>query len=469
MNNIFTTKNIKGILTPEEILSGNFGFEKEGLRIKNNGKLALTPHPEIFGDKLANPHITTDFSESQVEIVTPTYTSTKKAYQTLSFLVDIVNTSIANDEYIWNQSLPCILPDKYMIPVAEYEGKKGEESRDYRINLAKKYGTLKQMISGIHYNYSLNEDTIHKLHNHLDKNRSYKNFKNEVYLKISRNYLRYKWFIIYITGASIAAHNTFTKECLEIMPLNDRHGSYYSNTGVSYRNSKIGYKNLVKLYPRYDSVKHFCEDVKGYVAKGILSEAKELYTQIRLKPKNPPRYLDSLIEDGINYVEVRSIDINPFDKCGIDKNDAEFVHLFLIYMLLKEESSYPYWQEEGLENEELTAQNALKKDTFLICEGKKIKPIKWAKEIIEEIRQMNKALNLEKDDIIRKVEERIDNPEKTYAAQLEEIIKHKGFIESQTSIAEHNKDTSYDLLDMEFVKNSPELFKIYKEALPCKK
>ena len=128
MNKFLTKNNIKGILTPKELLNGNFGFEKEGLRIDSNGYLSITPHPDVFGNKLTNPYITTDFSESQVEIVTPTFNSIKEAYQCLTFLVDIVNTSIPTNQYIWNQSLPCILPDKYMIPLAEYEGKKGEES-----------------------------------------------------------------------------------------------------------------------------------------------------------------------------------------------------------------------------------------------------------------------------------------------------------------------------------------------------
>ncbi|RAP44884.1 MAG: glutamate--cysteine ligase [Methanosphaera sp. rholeuAM6] len=469
MNNIFTTDNIKKTLTPEEILSGNFGFEKEGLRVNAKGELSLTPHPEVFADKLKNPYITTDFSESQVEIVTPTFNNVNEAYHCLSFLVDITNTSIPHDQYIWNQSLPCILPDKYMIPIAQYEGKKGEESLNYRINLAKKYGTLKQMISGIHYNFSFSEETLKKLHRQLAPEKSYKNFKNEAYLKVVRNYNRYKWFIIYITGASISAHKTFTQECLDLMHLEDGHGSHYSNQGPSYRNSRIGYKNLEALYPRYDSVEHFCEDVNGYINEGILSEAKELYTQIRLKPKDPTRYLDSLKEDGILYVEVRSIDINPFDKCGIDKNDAHFMHLFMIYLLVKEETDYPQWQKEGLYNEEETAQNAFNPNTRLLKQNKKIPPKKWAKQIIREIHEINRQLNLQKSDVIDKVQERINNSQLTYARRLEKIIENKGFIPSQLSIAQHNKDTSYDIIDYETIKNSPKLYEYYTHALPNNK
>ena len=469
MNNTPTKENIRKILTPEEILSGNFGFEKEGLRINKKGELSITPHPPIFGDKLKNPYITTDFSESQVEIVTPTFKSTKEAYQCLSFLVDIVNTSIPPDQYIWNQSLPCILPDKYMIPLAEYTGKKGEESRNYRINLARKYGTLKQMISGIHYNYSLSDHTLDKLHKNLAPHEKYRNFKNSIYLKIVRNYNRYKWFLIYLTGASIAAHRTFTKECLEIMPLEDEYESRYSSTGPSYRNSRIGYKNLEHLYPRYDTVEHFIEDVKHYIEEEIISEPKELYTQIRLKPEDPTRYLDSLKGDGILYLEIRSIDINPFDKCGIDKTDAEFVHLFLIYLLVKEENDYDKWQIEALYNEEETAQNAYSMDMRLLKDGKEVKLLSWAEKIIAEIEEMNQTLKLKKEDIIEKIRKRIENPEKTHAKELEDIIKHKGYIPSQVSIAKHNKETSYEELDIETIINSKELHEIYTKAVPKRK
>ena len=56
-------------LSADEILKGSFGIEWESLRAYSDGKLSLTPHPEVFGDKLKNPLITTDFSESQIEII----------------------------------------------------------------------------------------------------------------------------------------------------------------------------------------------------------------------------------------------------------------------------------------------------------------------------------------------------------------------------------------------------------------
>jgi glutamate--cysteine ligase len=123
------------------------------------------------------------------------------------------------------------------------------------------------MISGIHYNYSLSEETIQKLYDNFPQEISYKNFKNMLYLKIVRNYIRYKWLIIYLTGTTPSANKTFTEECLEFMDHRDLDGDYYSNEGSSIRNSRFGYKNLVQLYPRYENVKEFTEDISDYIEK----------------------------------------------------------------------------------------------------------------------------------------------------------------------------------------------------------
>lgn len=264
----------------------------------------------------------------------------------------MVNEALPENEYFWFHSLPCILPEEDKIPIAQYAyTEEGQKSEEYRVKLAKKYGLKKQMISGIHFNFSFADETLKKLYSH-DENQTFEEFKNEVYLKISRNYIRYCWLVIYLTGSSISCHNTFTDDCISLMDKKDEYGSYYSTKGTSLRNGTCGYKNLKKLYPSYNSVEEFTRDVSSYIESGDLSEAKELYTQIRLKPKNPKDLLNSLTETGIDYVEIRTLDINPFYRCGLTKRDMQFLHLFLIYMLVKNESDYENWQEEALINEE---------------------------------------------------------------------------------------------------------------------
>ena len=220
----------------DEILAGLFGIEWEALRVKSDGKLALSPHPEVFGDKLKNPVVTTDFSESQIEIITPTYSTIEEAFSTFSLLADIVNFSLNDDEYLWFQSLPAILPYDNQIPIAQYSDE-GQSSQKYRENLASKYGVKKQMISGVHFNFSFTEDFIKKLYEITDFDLDYQDFKNEIYLKIARNYLRYCWLIIYLTGCSIGSHESFSKECIHLMDEVDAYGNHYSTRGPSLRNA----------------------------------------------------------------------------------------------------------------------------------------------------------------------------------------------------------------------------------------
>lgn len=174
-----------------------------------DGKLSLRPHPSVFGNKSSNPFITTDFSESQIEIITPTFDSIDEAYEVFTLLSDLVNTSLPEDECLWFQSLPCILPYSDKIPIAKYD-ETGKDNENYRKELARKYGVQKQLISGVHFNFSFKEDIIKKLYAKTKTNYTYKEFKNEVYLKIARNYLRYVWLIIYLTGCSVGAHKTFS-------------------------------------------------------------------------------------------------------------------------------------------------------------------------------------------------------------------------------------------------------------------
>ncbi len=444
MKNKFTIENIKKSINSEQILEGLFGIEREGLRIHSNGELALTPHPEIFGDKLKNPVITTDFSESQIEIVTPCLDSIEKTHNLLNTLTDIVNTNIPENEYFWNQSLPCILPPFEKIPIAEYrEDENSKEARKYREGLVKKYGTQKQMISGIHYNFSFGENTIKTLYEKLKTTETYREFKNNIYLKVTRNYLRYGWLIIYLTGSTIAAHKTFTQECLKQLNKQDKNGGYYSNQGPSIRNGSTGYKNLMPLYPRYDTVENFITDVKTFIKEGKLTQAKELYTPIRLKPKDNNNLLESLKNDGIQYVEIRTIDINPFEKTGISKEDMEFVHLFMIYLLIKDETNYPKWQEEGDKNV-ITAAEEGYLDSLLIKDGVEIKLNTWANEILENIKEINSKLNLNKENIIKVMEDRINNPKNTYGRRLLELIENNGYLDTNINFALENKDLSIE-------------------------
>ena len=424
-----------------EILEGSFGIEWESLRANGDGELSLTPHPEIFGDKFTNPLITTDFSESQIEIITPAFDTIDEAFSTFSLLSDLVNSSLPEDEYLWFQSIPCILPYWDKIPIAQYS-EEGEASQKYREELAKKYGVKKQMISGVHFNFSFSDNLLRKLHYMEDPELSFQEFKNNVYLKIARNYLRYCWLIIYLTGCSIGSHKTFSNECIHLMDAKDEYGSYYSTKGPSFRNASCGYKNLKDLYPSYESVEDFTNDIQKFIDDGDLSEAKELYTQIRLKPKNPKDMLNSLNQDGIEYIEIRTLDINPFYKCGLVLHDMTFLHLFLIYMYIKEESDYPLWQEEAKINEENVAEKAYVDSMRLLRDGEEVTLRSWAADIINEMYGMCEVLGIDHMKTLSMMMNRIANPDLTYGKRLLKLIEKEGYINVHMELSKNNKNVS---------------------------
>lgn len=428
-------------LSLDEMLSGSFGIEWESLRARGDGELALTPHPELFGDKLKNPLVTTDFSESQIEIITPTFNTIDETFDTFSLIADLVNASLPYDEYLWFQSIPCILPYGDQIPIAQYSGE-GKSSQRYREDLAKKYGLKKQMISGIHFNFSFSDEFLKKIYELEESPLTFKEFKNNVYLKIARNYLRYCWLIIYLTGCSIGSHNTFSKDCIRLMDAEDDYGSFYSTKGPSFRNSSCGYKNLKELLPSYESVDAFVNDINSFIENGDLSEAKELYTQIRLKPKNPQDLLNSLKNDGIEYIEVRTLDVNPFYQCGLIKQDMKFLHLFLIYMFIKDETDYADWQREAKINEENTAEKAYVDSMRLLRDGKEVTLKSWASEIINEMYGMCEVMGVDEFNILNLMLNRISNPDLTYGKRLLLLIKEKGFINTHIELSKNNKRTS---------------------------
>ena len=454
-------------LSSNEILEGSFGIEWESLRAKGDGKLSLTPHPAVFGDKLTNPLITTDFSESQIEIITPTFDTIDDAFENFSLLSDMVNASLPRDEYLWFQSIPCILPYWDQIPIAQYS-EEGESSQKYREDLARRYGVKKQMISGVHFNFSFSEKFLKKLYSLENDDLSFKNFKDDIYLKIARNYLRYCWLIIYLTGCSIGSHKTFSNDCIHLMDAKDNYGSYYSTRGPSFRNASCGYKNLKDLYPSYNSVNEFVGDINSFIDNGDLSEAKELYTQIRLKPKNPKDLLNSLKDSGIEYIEIRTLDINPFYQCGIVNRDMKFLHLFLIYMLVKDESDYLAWQNEAKINEERTAECGYVDSMRLLRDGCEVTLKDWAHEIINEMYDMCDELGIDGFDTLNLMMNRVSNPDFTYGKMLLSLIEQHGYINTHIMLSKNNKQISMDNLRNCDIDSCDEVKKYFDVALAGK-
>lgn len=430
---------IKKLFSSSEILSGNFGIERETLRLDENGYLAKTDHPEVFGDKSHNPYITTDFSESQIEVITPAFKSVEEAYNFTRSLYDIVAMEI-KDEYLWPESMPCIIPEDKDIPVAKFNGS-SKESQEYREKLLIKYGGKKQLISGIHYNFSFDEAIIKKLYEDSEEKLSYKEFKDSIYLKVARNYLRYRWLIVYLFGAAPIVHESFINSCK--CPLKEVNHNEYSSLGaISHRNGKCGYKNKIDLFPSYNTVSEYLESIDGYIKDELIDSHKELYSQVRLKPSDTKNFKESLLKDGIKYLEYRTIDINPFEKGGISLEDLRFLQVFNIYLLTKEESNFENWQEEALENQQLIAVHGVD-DIELKFNGKSISKIDFGLEILNEIMIINDELNLGFKDVINNMIAKVKDSKLTYSYKITEKIKEEGYINTFLNLAKEYKSSAY--------------------------
>ena len=430
---------IKNLFSSKEILSGNFGIEREALRLDKNGYLAKSDHPEEFGDKAHNPYITTDFSESQIEVITPALSDIKETYDFTRALYDIVAMEIG-DEYLWPDSMPCIIPDDKDIPVAKFDNN-SKEAQEYREKLLLKYGGKKQLISGIHYNFSFDESIIEKLYEDSKRKLSYKEFKNSIYLKVARNYLRYRWLIVYLLGAAPIVHESFIDSCK--CPLKEVNHSEYSSLGaISHRNGKCGYKNKVDLFPSYNSVNEYLESIDRYIKDELIENYKELYSQVRLKPSDTKNFKESLLNDGIRYLEYRTIDINPFEKGGISLDDLKFLQVFNIYLLTKEESEFENWQEEALENQQLIAVHGID-NIELKHDGKCINRIDFGLEILNEIKSINNELNLGFEDVIKNMIAKVKDSKLTYAYKITEKIKEEGYIDTFLNLAKMYKESAY--------------------------
>ncbi|WP_300887355.1 bifunctional glutamate--cysteine ligase GshA/glutathione synthetase GshB, partial [uncultured Clostridium sp.] len=430
---------IKKLFSSSEILSGNFGIERETLRLDENGYLAKTDHPEVFGDKSHNPYITTDFSESQIEVITPALKSVEEAYNFTRSLYDIVAMEI-KDEYLWPESMPCIIPEDKDIPVAKFNGS-SKESQEYREKLLIKYGGKKQLISGIHYNFSFDEVIIKKLYEDSEEKLSYKEFKDSIYLKVARNYLRYRWLIVYLFGAAPIVHESFINSCK--CPLKEVNHNEYSSLGaISHRNGKCGYKNKIDLFPSYNTVSEYLESIDGYIKDELIDSHKELYSQVRLKPSDTKNFKESLLKDGIKYLEYRTIDINPFEKGGISLEDLRFLQVFNIYLLTKEESNFENWQEEALENQQLIAVHGVD-DIELKFNGKSISKIDFGLEILNEIMIINDELNLGFKDLINNMIVKLKDSKLTYSYKITEKIKEEGYINTFLNLAKEYKSSAY--------------------------
>ena len=372
-----------------------FGIEREGQRVDLAGNLAKTDHPAIFGDRSYHPYIQTDFSETQTEMITPVTDSIPELFQYLAAVYDVTARSIPKEEMIWPLSIPPALPEKdEEIIIAKL---KNFEDVLYRRYLAKEYGKRKQMVSGIHFNFEFGDELLRTLFSHQEEFQDFSEFRTELYLKTARNFLRYRWMITYLFGASpMSEKNYFINESHPQEPVR------------SIRNSALGYTNHPNVKVSYASMKQYLADIERMIEEGKLSEEKEFYTPLRFRGG---KKVADLATTGVRYIELRNIDLNPYARLGINPEQVRFLQLFLMYMLWTEEKEdCDQWVAEGTTRNNKVALEQPSDQTEFHQEGR---------EILEGMKQM--LVELDWLDSLYLVEEaltQMDHPEQTLAAKL---------------------------------------------------
>ncbi|WLV24619.1 bifunctional glutamate--cysteine ligase GshA/glutathione synthetase GshB [Aciduricibacillus chroicocephali] len=402
------------------LLKARFGIEKEGQRVDLAGNLAETDHPECIAKRDEHPYIQRDFAETQMELITPICETLEDLFNYLSAIHDVAHLTMGKQEMLWPLSMPPQLPKKEEdIKIAKL---KNFQSVLYRRSLSKSYGRRIQMISGIHFNFEFAEELIQTLFNLQSEFKNYRQFKTEIYLKVTRNYLHYQWFVTYFYGASpLSEKNFFDNDCLT-KPVR------------SIRNSKYGYSNHDDVHVSYSSIEKYITDLTQMVEKGLLIEEKEFYSSVRLRGG---RQVADLADHGVRYMELRNIDLNPFETIGISYEQAEFLHLFLLYMLWKDEGNHcDEWVKEGDALNEAVALEHPLSHTQLEQD---------ANAIIKEMEQLAEALNLPvSDTLFANLKEMLQDPSKTLAGKLYQKSEESCQADLATSIAKENYKSAWD-------------------------
>ena len=317
----------------EHMYEGLTGLELESQRIDQNGNLAHTPHP-FPGDK----YIDRDFGEAQTEI-------SAGVADTVEGALDIMHGELTklhrrlkeNGELLWPFSNPPVIKDEEDIVIAQYSGEK-QSSYDYRVYLAGKYGRYKMTYSGIHFNYSFSDDILRRGAG-LSGAEDFAEYKNRFYLDLAERVLEYSWVPVALMAASpVADGSLFDKRCA-------RESSF---TGfATLRCSDFGYWNTFVPSISYENIRSHVHSMQIYVERGLLIAARELYYPVRLKP--PGAYtVEALAEKGVEHIELRMIDVNPYAQDEMDIRDLRFLQFFLIWL-----SSLPHRHLD--ENEQMQA------------------------------------------------------------------------------------------------------------------
>lgn len=449
------------------------GLEKECLRVDSDARLSRNPHPREWGSKLTHPYISTDYSEAQPELITPYFEREETA---LKFLNDVhlFLYQGLGDELLWPCSAPCELPESNEIPLAYFgNSSEGIEKNIYRRGLGHRYGRTMQTMSGIHYNFSFGKEFLDFLRQEYSPESSEKEFSSVIYLRLIRNFLRIGWLNTYLFGSTPVVDKTYLPR--SIAPLEEwDQNSYYGEYATSVRMSDLGYYSKVQAQisisysdidsyirdltrvittpcPRFKKIGMFRGGEQLQLNENFLQVEAEHYSRIRPKPgfKRGVSACDLLRNNGVVYVEMRSVDINPFVRGGIGLDHLLFLHTFMVYCMLKDSPEITKEEENAItSNQNKVALYGRKPNLRLKRFGNGHVSMKdWGEEILKEMHVVAKLLDCKQSDdkyskSLSTKEKKLHKPELTPSARVLAAMKseNKSFRSFGLELAEKYKE-----------------------------
>src|SRR6056297_512859 len=411
---------------------GGRGVEKESLRVTPDGRIAATPHPRALGSALTHPWITTDYSEALLEFVTPPQDS---AWATLQFLCDIhqfVGPRLPDGEILLATSMPCAVGGDESIPVADYgDSNVGRMKHIYRLGLGYRYGRVMQTISGVHFNYSLPEKFWAAMHEVEGWRGDEREFRDRMYFGLLRNFRRFGWIVLYLFGASPALCKSFLGGRDPGLPEFDD-GTCYGPHATSLCMSDLGYRNTSQAsiqlsmntldeyiaglehairspWPPYERIGVNPDGEWRQLSSNALQIENEYYGYIR--PKQPIRPGErptlALRRAGVAYMEVRALDVSPYDPAGVSQNEFRFLEAFLVFCMLHDSPLIEADELERLDdNHARVAIAGRRPDLALAISGVERPLADWGREICRQLAPICRLLDG-------------DDPAASYSAALE--------------------------------------------------
>jgi glutamate--cysteine ligase len=394
---------------PRLLARGLRGVEREALRVTPEGRLAQSPHPSALGSALTHEHITTDYSEALIELVTPALHSNVELMQYLSDLHRFVYTHLG-EELLWAASMPPEITADAEIPIARYgSSHQGRIKSIYRHGLLIRYGGMMQAISGVHFNYSLPPD-FWPLYADICRSRETgQAFTSARYFDLLRNYRRYGWLVSYLFGASPALCRSFLQGQADGELQGAAAATLIGRHATSLRMSDLGYRNRSQsaVSVSVNGLSEYLRDLRGavhephpkYAALGVkvgeeyrqlsanvLQIENEYYSYIRPKRSlhSGERTGHALSRGGVEYVEVRALDNSAFDAVGVNSRKLHFLEAFLQLLLLKASPPIGPAEEEAIERNHLrVARHGREPGLLLERDGQTVPLAAWAAELLD--------------------------------------------------------------------------------------